>query len=159
MRILCIDVGTGTQDILLFDSEQEIENCVQMVMPSPTQIVARRVKAATARRDTLVLTGVTMGGGPCAWAVEDHIRQGLPVFATPDAARTFDDDLERVAAMGVQVVGEDEAQRIEARPGIAGVTRIEMGDAYVEAADAALRGFDEPAEYDALAIAAFDHGA
>src|SRR3954471_7890466 len=109
-----------------------------MVMPSPTQIVARRVKAATARRNTLVLTGVTMGGGPCAWAVEDHIRQGLPVFATPDAARTFDDDLERVAGMGVRIVGEDEAQRIAPQPGTAGVTRIEMGDAYVEEAAAAL---------------------
>src|SRR5690242_2625109 len=100
MRILCIDVGTGTQDILLFDSSTEIENCVQMVMPSPTQIIARQVRVATEARHTLLLAGVTMGGGPGAWAVEDHIKAGLPVFATPDAARTFDDDLERVAAMG-----------------------------------------------------------
>src|SRR5512133_480264 len=98
MRILCIDVGTGTQDILLFDSSVEIENCVQLVMPSPTQIIARQVRDAAPANHTLLLAGVTLGGGPGAWAVEEHIKAGLPVYATPDAARTFDDDLERVAA-------------------------------------------------------------
>ena len=34
-----------------------------------------------------------MGGGPCQWAAQAHPRAGLPVFATPDAARTFNDDL------------------------------------------------------------------
>ena len=45
-----------------------------------------------------------MGGGPCDWAAEDHMRAGYPLYATPDAARTFDDDLERVAALGVTLV-------------------------------------------------------
>src|SRR6476620_687509 len=117
MRILAIDVGTGTQDILLYDSTQEMENCVQLVMPSPTQIVARRVEAATLADHTLLLTGVTMGGGPGAWAVEAHIKAGLPVYATPDAARTFDDDLERVADMGVRVVEQTELDALWARLG------------------------------------------
>ena len=53
MKILCVDVGTGTQDILLYDSDKEIENCLKMVMPSPTLRVAQRVKAGHAhwRRD------------------------------------------------------------------------------------------------------------
>ena len=29
MKILCVDVGTGTQDILLYDSDKEIENCLK----------------------------------------------------------------------------------------------------------------------------------
>ena len=33
----------------------------------------------------------------------------MGVFATPDAARTFNDDLDEVAGMGVKVLGEDEA--------------------------------------------------
>src|SRR2546427_11985984 len=103
MRILCIDVGTGTQDMLLFDSSQEIENNIQLVMPSPTQIVARRVRAATAAGHTLLLTGVTMGGGPGAWAVEEHIKAGLPVYATPDAGRPLDDHPDRVIRMGVGI--------------------------------------------------------
>ena len=39
MKILAVDVGTGTQDILLFDSTKEPENCLKLVMPSPTDVV------------------------------------------------------------------------------------------------------------------------
>ncbi|HET9493104.1 MAG TPA: DUF1786 family protein [Chloroflexia bacterium] len=158
MRILCIDVGTGTQDILLFDSDVELENCVQMVMPSPTRIVASRVLEATAARRTLLLTGVTMGGGPCSWAIEDHVRAGLEAYATPDAARTMDDDLDRVAEAGVRVVGPDEIERLARSLG-SGAATVEMRDLDLEAVRAALEAFGEPAEYDALAVAVFDHGA
>src|ERR1051325_9521732 len=128
MRILCIDVGTGTQDILLYDSSQEMENCLQMVMPSPTQIMARRVGEATAARRTLLLTGVTMGGGPGAWAVEAHIKEGLDLYATPDTARTFDDDLERVAWMGVRVVDAYELAKLWTRLGSDKAALLEMRD-------------------------------
>src|SRR3954468_17869080 len=159
MRILANDVGTGTQDILLFDSSQEIENNIQLVIPSPTQIVARRVRAATAARHTLLLAGVTMGGGPGAWAVEEHIKAGLPVYATPDAGRTFDDDLERVAEMGVGILQEEDLRGMWTRLGPESATLIEMRDVDLEAVDEALGVFGEPADYDALAVAVFDHGA
>lgn len=158
MRILTIDVGTGTQDILLFDSSTEIENCVQLVMPSPTQIVARKVREVTARGHTLLLSGVTMGGGPGAWAVEDHLRAGLPVYAVPDAARTFDDDLARVEAMGVQIVEPDKLQALSQELGSGRSTLIRMEDVTLSAIHSALDSFHEPPEYDALAIAVFDHG-
>ena len=96
MRILAIDVGTGTQDILLFDSDGPVENGVQLVVPSPTQIVARQVRWATAARADIALHGPIMGGGPCHWAVEDHLRAGLAAYATPSAAATFNDDLDWV---------------------------------------------------------------
>ncbi len=159
MRILCIDVGTGTQDILLFDSSIEIENCVQMVMPSPTQIVARQVRVATVARHTLLLAGVTMGGGPGSWAVEDHIKAGLSVYATPDAARTFDDDLERVAAMGVQVIDAARLTDLWGQLGPDKATILQMQDLNLPAIEATLLAFNEPAQYDALAVAVFDHGA
>src|SRR5207253_6859327 len=112
MQILTVDVGTGTQDVLLFDSERELENCFKLVLPSPTMVIADRVRAATAARKRLVLTGVTMGGGPSHWATMDHVRAGLEAFATPDAARTFDDDLDAVVEMGIRVVSDDEAIRL-----------------------------------------------
>src|SRR3990170_4449176 len=112
MRILAIDMGTGTQDILLFDSEGPVENCLKMVMPSATEIAARRIRRATASRRPVLLTGVTMGGGPCHWALDDHLKAGLAAYATPEAGRTFDDDLSVVEKMGVRVVGEDEADRL-----------------------------------------------
>src|SRR5690349_17523143 len=108
MRILAVDVGTGTQDILLFDSEQELENAVQLILPSPTVVVGEQIRTATRRGQPAVLDGVTMGGGPCAWAATDHLKAGLPLAATLPAARTFDDDPDKIAAMGVRIVEEDE---------------------------------------------------
>src|SRR5919202_4844053 len=109
MRILAVDIGTGTQDILLFDSEQELENSVKMVMPSPTLVVADTIRRATATGRPVVLRGVTMGGGPSHWAAMDHLKAGYPVYATAAAAQTFDDDLEAIASMGISLIGEDEA--------------------------------------------------
>jgi putative hydrolase of the HAD superfamily len=58
----------------------------------------------------LLLTGVTMGGGPSSWATRDHAQAGHAVYATPDAARSFNDDLDVVTAeMGIELVSEDEA--------------------------------------------------
>src|SRR5256886_15708180 len=116
IRILAVDVGTGTQDILLFESGKTIENCFKMVMPSPTVIVAERIKHATRRGQPLLLTGVTMGGGPCHWAARDHALAGFPVAVTPEAGRTFDDDLSMVEQMGFEIIDIDEAKRRAENP-------------------------------------------
>jgi uncharacterized protein (DUF1786 family) len=156
MRILAVDVGTGTQDILLFESGKTIENCFKMVMPSPTVIVAERIKQATAHGQPILLTGVTMGGGPSHWAARDHALAGYPVAVTPQAARTFDDDLSMVEQMGFEIVDERAAEkRIEDEA----LVHIELRDFDAEAIIRALRAFDVDPAVDALAIAAFDHGA
>jgi len=152
VRILAVDVGTGTQDVLLWDSEQALENCPQLVMPAPTMIVAAAIRAATAARLPILLTGVTQGGGPCAWAMEDHLRAGLAVYATPDAARTFDDELEKVAGLGVTLVSDDEARALR------DVQRIALRDLYLDRILATLAAFGVPTALDALAVAVFDHG-
>jgi uncharacterized protein (DUF1786 family) len=47
MKILCVDIGTGTQDILLYDARLHPENGFKLVVPSPTMIMRRRLQAAT----------------------------------------------------------------------------------------------------------------
>jgi uncharacterized protein (DUF1786 family) len=154
MQILAVDVGTGTQDVLLFDTEKEPENALKLVMPSPTVLLAQAIRAATQAGEDLLLTGVTMGGGPCGWATEDHLKAGRRVFATPDAARTFNDDLDEVAAMGVQIVSEDEAA------GLAGVRRLAMLDFSYDALAQAFGAFGVDLDRaGVLAVAVFDHGA
>src|SRR3984893_16252272 len=111
VRILAVDVGTGTQDILLFESGRTIENNYKLVMPSPTVIVAERIKRATERGQPILLTGVTMGGGPSHWAARDHALAGYKVAVTPEAGRTFDDDLTMVERMGFEIIEDDEATR------------------------------------------------
>jgi uncharacterized protein (DUF1786 family) len=156
IRILAIDVGTGTQDILLFESGKTIENCFKMVMPSPTVIVAERIKRATEDGQPILLTGVTMGGGPCHWAARDHALAGFEVAVTPEAGRTFDDDLTMVEQMGFEIIDESEAERRKVH---SGVIHIELHDFDARAITSALRAFDVDPSVDALAIAAFDHGA
>ena len=156
IRILAVDVGTGTQDILLFESGKTIENCFKMVMPSPTVIVAERIKRATERGHPLLLTGVTMGGGPCHWAARDHALAGYAVAVTPEAGRTFDDDLTMVEHMGFEIIDEAEAARRAEDPTL---VHIELQDFDSRAIINALLAFDVDARVDALAIAAFDHGA
>lgn len=158
MRILTIDVGTGTQDILLFDSDGPIENSFQLVMPSPTQIIAQQVRAATAERKPIVLSGTIMGGGPCHWAVEDHLRAGLPVYATPAAAATFNDDLDWVEReMGVMVVSPSEARQVNKARKIV-LTDLDLGAIHTALAAFGVIDADGARPYDALAVAVFDHG-
>lgn len=152
MRILAIDMGTGTQDILLFDSARAIENSVKMVLPSATEIAARRIRRATSEGRAVALTGIVAGGGPCHWALEDHLRAGGKAFATPEAAQTFDDDLERVAAMGVQLVAEDEAAKLDA-------VHVVLRDLDLDAIRTALGAFEVESAFDGLALGCLDHGA
>jgi uncharacterized protein (DUF1786 family) len=154
MKILTVDIGTGTQDIFLYDSRIDIENGFKLIVPSPTMIVRRRLQDATRRGQAVLLTGVIMGGGPSAWAAEDHLKAGLPVYATPQAARSFNDDLAAVQAMGVTVVSEDEAARLPDS-----VLRLELRDFDFPAIARSLQSFGVRLDdLDAVAVAVFDHG-
>lgn len=152
MRILAIDMGTGTQDILVFDPDRPVENNEKLILPSATEIAARRIRRATEQDRAVVLTGTLAGGGPCWWALEDHLRAGGRAFATPRAAQTIDDDLPRVEALGVRLISEDEA------PGIDG-ERIELRDLDLDAISTALAAFEVPAKFDGIALGCLDHGA
>jgi uncharacterized protein (DUF1786 family) len=39
---LIMDIGSGTQDVLFYDSGKEIENCFKAVLPSPTREKAKK---------------------------------------------------------------------------------------------------------------------
>jgi uncharacterized protein (DUF1786 family) len=154
MKILTVDVGTGTQDIFLYNSQLHIENGFKLVVPSPTMIVHRQVKAATKAQTSILLTGVMMGGGPSAWAVEAHARAGLPVYATPQAAKTLNDELDKVRESGIEIVSDDEAAALPDS-----VQRIEFRDFNLPAIQQALSPFGvDLSDLDAIAVAVFDHG-
>jgi uncharacterized protein (DUF1786 family) len=152
MRILAIDMGTGTQDILLFDSSGPVENSIKLVMPSATSIAAGRVRRATDSRRAVALTGVMQGGGPCHWALEDHLRAGCDAYATAEAARTFDDDLSRVEEMGVRIVSEEEAGSLR------DAEQIGLRDLDLTAVRTALTAFDVSGDFDGIAVGCLDHG-
>ena len=147
-RLLAIDVGSGTQDILLYEQGQTLENAVQLVLPSQTTILARRIAEATAARAPLFLWGRVMGGGPCVGAIGDHLQAGLPVYATAAAAKTIRDDLAEVQALGVQIVEQ---------PPTRNAVALELKDVDLDGLRAALAPFGVELP-DRFAVALQDHG-
>jgi uncharacterized protein (DUF1786 family) len=154
MKILTVDIGTGTQDIYLYNSRLDMENNFKMVVPSPTMIIRQQIRQATDRKEAILLTGVIMGGGPSTWAAEQHLHAGLAIFATPDAARTFNDDLAEVEKMGITVVSEDEADRLPDN-----VTRLELKDFNYASIVSSFQRFGVSLDgLAAVAVGVFDHG-
>jgi uncharacterized protein (DUF1786 family) len=152
MKLLCVDIGSNTQDVLFLDSEQLAENAIQLVLPAPTIIIARKIQKATSRSETIFLTGDTMGGGACTSAVREHIGKGLRVYATPAAACSFSDDLEKVKSWGIELISPDEITDRQNK------TVIHMSDIYIDALEKALAYYDVPLAPDVIAIAVLDHG-
>lgn len=146
--IMAIDIGTGTQDILLFDPEQSIENAVKLVLPSPTRIAALRIRSVTSRKKPLFLSGRVMGGGPVTGAIRDHIEAGLPVYSLEDPALTIHDNLERVKKMGVVIVDSTPDE---------GAVEVRLGDIDMDALSEALQLFKVSLPKTA-AFALQDHG-
>ena len=155
MKILTVDIGTGTQDIFLYDSRLDLENGFKLILPSPTMIVHRRINEATRSRTPILLTGHQMGGGPSAWAIEAHAKAGIPVYMTPDAAMTINDELDKVEALGIKIISEDEANGLSSE-----VHRLELKDFDFDAISEAFARFGVSLRgLDAVAVAVFDHGA
>jgi uncharacterized protein (DUF1786 family) len=153
-RLLAVDVGTGTTDILIFEPGERPENAVKLVVPSATRIVAAQIRAATRRRLPVVFAGPTMGGGPSTRAMLAHLAAGLVFQATESAALTFDDDLATVTARGLRLVSDDEAADL-AR---AGAVDVRAGDVDLDSLLRALAGLGVPTELAGGCVAAQDHG-
>jgi uncharacterized protein (DUF1786 family) len=154
MKILTIDIGTGTQDIFLYDSRLDVENGFKLVLPSPTMMVHRRVKQALRRRDPLLFSGHQMGGGPSAWAIEEAARAGIPVYMTASAATTLNDELDKVEALGIRIVSEDELPRFAS-----GATHLDLKDFDFELISRTFADYGIWLnDLEAIAVAVFDHG-
>jgi uncharacterized protein (DUF1786 family) len=104
-RALCLDIGSGTQDVLYFVPGEEIENCPKFVLPSPSILIQRAIRGLTKARRGIYLYGTNMGGGFAA-ALEAHLSAFLKAAAHPEAALSIADNLDRVREMGVTVTDE-----------------------------------------------------
>jgi uncharacterized protein (DUF1786 family) len=145
--LLAVDVGGGTQDIFLWEPGQTVENAVKLVLPAPTQIVARRLRRLTAEGRPVFLTGRLMGGGPVSSAVRRHLAQGLPVYASPQAVLTLHDNIDIIRGWGVSCT---EHPPPEAVP-------VVLGDIDLEALKGVLSTYEVPfPAY--FAVAVQDHG-
>jgi uncharacterized protein (DUF1786 family) len=159
MKILTVDIGTGTQDIYLYDSNLDIENGFKLVLPSPTMMVHRRLKQMLSARTPLLLTGHQMGGGPSAWAIEEYARAGIPIYMTPPAATTLNDELDKVEALGIKIVSEDESKKLKEKSKKGEVIRLELKDFDFSLISKTFKDYGVSLnDLQAIAVAVFDHG-
>ena len=154
MKILTVDIGTGTQDIFLYDSNLDIENGFKLVLPSPTMMIHRRVKRALERHMPLLFTGYQMGGGPSAWAIEEAARAGVPVYMTPSAATTLNDELDKVEALGIKIISEADAEGLRSR-----VEGFQLKDFDFGLISKTFQDYGVSLhDLETIAVAVFDHG-
>ena len=154
MKILSVDIGTGTQDIYLYDSNLDIENGFKLVLPSPTMMVHRHLKQTLQSRTPILLSGHQMGGGPSAWAIEEVARSGIPVYMTPSAAATLNDELDKVEALGIKIVGEEEVKGLKPK-----VESLELKDFDFDLISKTFTDYGVSLkDLAAVAVAVFDHG-
>ncbi len=147
IRILSIDVGAGTQDIFLYESDRTPETSVKLVLPSQSQVVAARIREVTRCGRPLYLAGSLMGGGASSQAVLEHLQEGLPVYAASEPARTLHNDLGRVRQLGVEICEEPPP----------GAEIVWMGDVDLAGIRQALGSFAVPLP-SLFAVAVQDHG-
>ena len=146
-RILAIDIGAGTMDIVVHDPEQPMENAVQLVLPSATAIIGKRIEQARHDGRAVFLHGNLMGGYHTTNAVWRHLEAGLGVYATERAARTVHDDLDLLRKRGVRIT--DDAPR--------DAVAVEMRDVDLARLERTLAAYDVTLPR-TIAIAAQDHG-
>ena len=147
--ILAIDVGSGTQDILIWKPGISVENCPKLVVPSATTIIAHEIADATKNGKSIFLSGTTMGGGPCSASVRRHIKSGFEVYSLIKPALTFNDDIDKIKKMGIKIVDD--------KPEVSPIVEICMGDIHLDNLKIVLKKFriDLP---EFMAISVQDHG-
>ena len=153
MKILVLDIGAGTEDVLLYDDKKNLENCVKMVLPSPSQIFGAKVREATRLYRDLFIKGDIIGGGAFASALRNHVKRGLRVVMTENAAYTLRNDLDEVRELGIETLsGENEPNDFR------GDTLI-IEEVNLMKLDGFLTEFNETlSDVDVVAVAVQDHG-
>ena len=141
MRILAIDIGAGTQDILLFDSTKNIENSVSLVLPTPSKFLAEKLKRI---EGDVYIHGDTIGGGSLARAISAHMKKGYRVIMEESAAYSIRNDLDEVRSMGIEV---------GTKPGSGDFQHLEIGEVDLPLLRNFLSQFGEDLDVDVIIIA------
>lgn len=147
MRILAIDVGTGTQDIMIYDTEKELENSIKLVLPSPHLYISQQIREI---ENDIYFTGEIMGGGKIKNSILEHMEKGYEVVMNSTCAKTIRDNLEQVKSFGIKI-DDNESEYKD-------YTKISMGDINITKLSEFLLGYDLEFDFDEIAIAVQDHG-
>jgi len=153
-KILAIDIGAGTEDILLYDEAKNVENCVRMVLPTPSIVYATSVDHATTLGEDIFVKGYTIGGGEFATSVMRHLEKGFRAMMTESAAYSIRNDLDEVKQIGIEVRrGEEPPEGFRGEVLDIGEVNLKELDVFLSKKNVSL------SDVDVVAIAVQDHGA
>ena len=147
MRILAIDVGTGTQDIMIYDTQKELENSIKLVLPSPHLYISQKIRET---ENDIYFDGEIMGGGKIKNTILEHMEKGYNVVMEPTCAKTIRDNLDQVKSYGIEIA--------DGKKDYESYTKITLGDINITKLSQFLLGYDLEFDFDEIAIAVQDHG-
>ncbi len=112
MKLLAVDIGAGTQDILLYDSNKNLENCFKMVLPAPSLLYADELfKFADSDKKRLLIYGDCIGGGKIKKALK-YAGSKKEIFITEEAFKTFTYHGEKSGDFNVKIIEESALEKV-----------------------------------------------
>ncbi|OWT32837.1 hypothetical protein BGI41_05540 [Methanobrevibacter sp. 87.7] len=149
MKTLAIDIGTGTQDIIYYDNEKEIENSIKLVLPSPHLLIAQKIRNT---ENNIYFYGEIMGGGKLKNAILEHMEKGYDVVMEKHCAKTIRDNLSQVESYGIKTVNKEDIDKYK------DYTKIKLTDIDIDKLSNFLKEYDLNFKFDNIAVAVQDHG-
>lgn len=149
MRLLMVDIGAGTMDVLCYDTDADLH--YKAVVKSPVRYIAE--KAAAISGD-LIVTGCEMGGGPITEVLKQRALHAEVVMSS-SAAVTLHHNLEKVKSWGIKVVDEEKAEALRRAKKYQSLI---LEDIEAERLRRIVEGFGVPFEFEAVVVCGQDHG-
>lgn len=147
MRILAIDIGHRTTDVLVYDDRIELENSPKFILPSPSYYFTNRVRETP---EDLIIYGRQMGGSSFAKAIREHQKEHK-VYMTEETGRTIRTDLDKVRSQGIKIISEEEIDKIKGQ-------KMKIGDLELERIYQTLELNFIITNFDVVSVAVQDHG-
>ena len=144
---MAVDIGAGTQDILFYDSHLTPENCISLILPTPTRYFAKVIEEC---QQDLFLNGDPIGGGAVSSRIRKHIEKGYRVTMSEDAAYTVRNNLSEVESDGIEIARDGDHST--------GGTTLSFTEINLPLLRGFLSHYGEDLEADLIALAVQDHG-
>jgi uncharacterized protein (DUF1786 family) len=148
-RLLMVDIGAGTMDVLYYDTQSELH--FKAVVQSPVRQLA---EAAARLPGNLLITGNEMGGGPITSVLRERSREKTVVMSA-SAAATLHHNLAMVRSWGIRIVEDQQAEELTQNKKYSHLKISDLDEGRLERI---VKGFGVPFSFDAVGICAQDHG-
>ncbi len=148
-RILTVDIGAGTMDVLCYDTESGQH--YKAVAKSPVFSVAEKAKSLAGN---LLITGTEMGGGPLSQVLKQRAQEA-EVIMSISAAATVHHNLEKLRSWGIKIVEDAQAEDLGHGEEYNTLT---TADLEVDRLEHIMKGLGLPFTFDVVGLCAQDHG-